>query len=282
MKATGFLFFLFFYSFLLQADPPKTENCLEKTKEVFIYDGIEYKTQNQACAAFMKTLNDPECKMKSCTINSDGNLACVYKCGDYEPNTQISLFSRKLYCPENTHQKQDEAGFSTCCECPAPNYKITGKQCTLVECLPWINADSAGIRDLITEKLQAITDSVNLAFAENPEMADTTKLSNKAAAKMPFVAAYGHALERLVAEVVKDYPCIKDYIKYVPNTEQTVPGGKPDFEGVKTAAGLQFDITTEKQAEVKSKTEAKKDYIFITYTRLLEVDYNTGTAVKAE
>jgi hypothetical protein len=90
--------------------------------------------------------------------------------------------------------------------------------------------------------LQNITTAQNARLAANPQLARTVLSSRElsAAARNPGLmpANYGKAIERLVADEVRNSPLHRSILRPV--------GGprNPDFVGVGSSNGMNFEITT--------------------------------------
>jgi hypothetical protein len=161
------------------------------------------------------------------------------------------------------------------------------KQQTDGQCQDFTNVkDKATLDRILVDKVKAITEQTNQDLIRNPSLAKGALSDSEFLAfsnafgirKSPtgveifsdaaFNIAYGHVLERLVADRIASDPCLNQYLEYVKNSDQTQ--GLPDFVGKKGAQGLELDITTPGQA-FKKANEGKL-YTFIEYERGLHLN----------
>jgi hypothetical protein len=143
--------------------------------------------------------------------------------------------------------------------------------------------DRDALKELVLERIKQITEQVNEEFGKNPDLAAgqlsgaelnafaetfgvrKTPSGVEILSEAAFNIAYGHILERLVADQVMRDPCLSKYIEYVKNVRQT--DELPDFVGKNGAEGLEIDITTQGQAA--RKFAQGKTYQFVEYQRKL-------------
>jgi hypothetical protein len=187
---------------------------------------------------------------------------------------------------------------TTTCECPnklsPPYYVAFNNKCVLDEC-DTKNMSQDALLQWATTQLQKIVDEENEAFAANTGRINDPKVigdkplitdkeyqgwGNKFGTRptpggpvkyndSSFAIAYGHAVERLAAVRVSKDLCLSRVLQYIPNSQQPKGGGQPDFKGKGDLKSGDFDVTTVEQSKKK-----KQPYIFITYTRLIQLDEN--------
>jgi RHS repeat-associated protein len=117
--------------------------------------------------------------------------------------------------------------------------------------------------------LQDLTTSVNAELAANPQLAATVLSRKEIAAAQGSAkiaaAAYGNAVERLVARRVAADPQLEGLFNWV--SKPGVQG--PDFVGIGRADGLTFDITTPGMVGAHLVRSYGSGLNIVTYTRPL-------------
>lgn len=265
-----------------------------------------FQTAKDACIHFAEKHVKDGYKYKSDQVTENGAVKCVCTKSGSPDNDQQGIIMGVVICPDLATEVIDQTHFlQKKCECPTPGYVALDNKCVQDTCT-MASMDPETLKLKITERLQQIVNEENQAFAANPArvydpavVGPTPLFSQKeidyfgktfgfkkvvsdsdpadtsyAYAESSWNIIYGHAVERLAAKRVEKDMCLKQLLQYIKNVDQTKEGGQPDFKGNDGASN--YDITTPGSAEKKKQTENKKDWIFITYTRLIEIDEKGG------
>lgn len=295
---------------LLLVSSASAQTIQERTVEdrkVFICnmsDRDTFKTAEEGCKHWAQK-HAPGYTYKSSTVAENGAVRCICTKAGSSDNDQQGQIMGIIICPENASaspENQTKNYKDWTCLC-YQGYIADGKICKKDPCSYYSNMSEDGLKGWATSMLQKFCDEENAAFVAAPsdkmypqgeppiftdseifgfmQMAGGAGMKKIAGTKNKYTYAdwvwpivYGHAIERLVARRVEKDECLKKFVSYVNNANQTKEeDANPDFKGQsKLPAGVHFDVTTTGQVAKKKNNPAKAHFIFITYTRGLDID----------
>lgn len=302
---------LFFHGTISYCQGTTREERTVRGKKVFIctwgHDPSvkdTFATAEEGCKHWNQFHLPQGFKYVSSATNEIGAVRCICKNGDNENDQQGQIMGITL-CPELSVVIDDGTPYpKQKCECPdkilPPYYIGVFDKCELDTCtITDMPADQ--LQQWATHRLQTIVDEENLAFSKNtarvydPKVVGQDSLfsakeigyfgnkfgwrktpgtQNEKYSDAAWAVIYGHAIERLAGVRMEKDMCLKKVLQYIANADQMKDGGQPDFKGKGKIGSASYDITTPEQAAEKAKTDKKKDWIFITYTRLIVLDEN--------
>ncbi|MBL7726474.1 MAG: hypothetical protein JNM68_02260 [Dinghuibacter sp.] len=254
-----------------------------------------FKTAKEGCVHWGKERLPNGYTYHSHNMFENGSVQCIFKKPGSADNDQGGQVWGVIVCPENasSFSKNNDNNFNELiCLCNE-GYKAKGKVCEKDTCAEYEKMSEDGLREWARARLQRICDEENEAFKNDPKKGGslltdkevkgfsdekggwkTSANGNETYADWVWRIKYGQIIEKMIAKRLEKETCLKDYLVYVPGSQQMKESGpNPDFKGKgKLPAENEYDITTPEQVIVKSKNPLKAHFIFITYTRLFTSD----------
>jgi|GEM_PF-6466286 len=198
---------------------------------------------------------------------------------------QAQKVDGKVACPEFSDQISSQPFPTRRCQCDN-GYVAKGSKCYEDTCgtHQGLTSSEVAMRNEVTKRLREIVSQVNQEFATNgiPSDKESIKMIFKnndayqkaiqnASNPKLWPALYGQVIEGMTAMAVENDTYLASKLKYVPWDEQIKPGGGPDFKGQgELPERVQFDVTTNDNADSKMNNPSKQCYQYATYNRLVD------------
>jgi hypothetical protein len=195
----------------------------------------------------------------------------------------------KVLCTDHSYQMEWDPLSTRKCMCDN-GYVAKGSKCYEDVCgtQQQLTGDEVNTRNEVLKRLREKVNQVNQEFAAKGIPTDKKSIEKIFITKDAYQKAildsrnpklwpalYGKVIEGMTAMAVENDTYLNDLLKYIPWDEQIKPGGGPDFKGKgELPERVEFDVTTNDNADSKMNNPAKQCYQFATYSRLID-NYNT-------